>query len=104
MGREAPGDTQHVPQRIAPSAPQSVKVDESLPAVVVEHVSFSFDDHEILRDVSLSVPRGSMTIILGASGAGKSVLLKLILGLYRPDAGAILVNGQRIDNMRERDL
>jgi phospholipid/cholesterol/gamma-HCH transport system ATP-binding protein len=76
----------------------------SAPAVVVEHVAFSFDDHVILRDVSLTLPKGSTTIILGASGAGKSVLLKLILGLYRPDAGRILVNGHRIDTMAERDL
>jgi phospholipid/cholesterol/gamma-HCH transport system ATP-binding protein len=74
------------------------------PAVVLDHVSFSFDDHEVLRDISLMVPKGSMTIILGASGAGKSVLLKLILGLYRPDSGAIVVNGDRIDTMAERDL
>jgi len=74
------------------------------PAVVLEHVSFSFDDHEVLRDISLTVPKGSMTIILGASGAGKSVLLKLILGLFRPDSGAIIVNGHRIDTMAERDL
>ena len=45
-----------------------------------------------------------MTIMLGASGAGKSVVLKLILGLLRPDAGAIFVNGRRIDDMRERRL
>jgi phospholipid/cholesterol/gamma-HCH transport system ATP-binding protein len=45
-----------------------------------------------------------MTILLGASGSGKSILLKLILGLFRPDSGTIHVNGQRIDNMRERDL
>src|SRR5262245_54624239 len=76
----------------------------SSPAVVVEHVAFSFDDHAILRDVSLTLPKGSMTIILGACAAGKSVLLKLILGLYRPDAGRILVNGHRIDTMEERDL
>jgi phospholipid/cholesterol/gamma-HCH transport system ATP-binding protein len=73
-------------------------------AVVLDHVSFSFDDHQVLQDVSLSVPKGSMTIILGASGAGKSVLLKLILGLYRPDSGTIVVNGHRIDTMAERDL
>ena len=74
------------------------------PAVVFDKVSFAFDDHEVLRDVSFSVPAGSMRILLGASGAGKSVLLKLILGLLRPDAGHIFVNGQRIDTMPERDL
>jgi phospholipid/cholesterol/gamma-HCH transport system ATP-binding protein len=74
------------------------------PAVVFEHVSFSFDDHVVLRDVSFTVPKGSMRLLLGASGTGKSVLLKLILGLFRPDAGAIYVNGRRIDAMPEREL
>src|SRR5712691_12786050 len=74
------------------------------PAAVVDKVSFAFDDHVVLRDISLTVPKGSMTILLGASGAGKSIVLKLILGLLRPDAGTILVNGQRIDNMTEADL
>jgi phospholipid/cholesterol/gamma-HCH transport system ATP-binding protein len=45
-----------------------------------------------------------MTVLLGPSGSGKSVILKLILGLLRPDAGRILVNGVRIDTMTERDL
>jgi len=72
--------------------------------VTVERVSFAFDENVVLRDVSFSVPKGSMTILLGASGAGKSVLLKLILGLLRPDAGTIRVNGQRVDRMPERDL
>src|SRR4249920_2838122 len=75
-----------------------------LPAVVLDRVSFAFDDHVVLRDVSFSIPRGSMQILLGASGAGKSIVLKLILGLLRPDAGTIQVNGQRIDAMPESDL
>jgi phospholipid/cholesterol/gamma-HCH transport system ATP-binding protein len=45
-----------------------------------------------------------MRIVLGASGAGKSVVLKLILGLLRPDSGRILVNGRRIDNTTEAEL
>src|SRR4030095_7341067 len=73
-------------------------------AVVFEKVSFAFDDHVVLRDVSFSVPKASMTILLGASGVGKSIVLKLILGLFRPDSGAISVNGQRIDRMSEREL
>jgi phospholipid/cholesterol/gamma-HCH transport system ATP-binding protein len=73
-------------------------------AVVFDKVSFAFDDHVVLRDISFSVPTGGMTILLGASGSGKSVMLKLILGLLRPDAGSILVHGQRIDRMSERDL
>ena len=73
-------------------------------AVVFDNVSFAFDEHVVLRDISFSVPTGSMSILLGASGAGKSVVLKLILGLLRPDAGTILVHGQRVDLMSEHDL
>ncbi len=73
-------------------------------AVVFDHVSFAFDEHVVLRDTSFSVPKGGMKILLGASGSGKSVVLKLILGLLRPDAGAILVNGQRVDRLAEEDL
>lgn len=74
------------------------------PAVEFEHVSFAFDEHEVLRDVSFTVPKGTMTILLGESGAGKSVLLKLILGLLRPDEGVIRVNGERVDTMSEQEL
>ena len=73
-------------------------------AVVFDKVSFAFDDHVVLHDLSFSVPKGRMIILLGASGVGKSVVLKLILGLLRPDAGAIFVNGQRIDQMKEAQL
>ena len=73
--------------------------DAVAPAVVFDQVSFAFDEHVVLRDVSFSVPRGSMRILLGASGAGKSVVLKLILGLLRPDSGTIHVNGQRIEHI-----
>lgn len=73
-------------------------------AVVFEHVSIAFGDHEVLSDITFSVARGSMMMLLGASGAGKSVILKLVLGLLRPDAGAIYVNGDRIDNMSETEL
>jgi len=73
-------------------------------AVVFDDVSFAFDEHVLLRGASFTVPKGSMSIVLGASGSGKSVMLKLLLGLLRPDSGAIHVNGQRVDRMSERDL
>jgi phospholipid/cholesterol/gamma-HCH transport system ATP-binding protein len=78
--------------------------DTAAPAVVFENVSLSFDEHVVLRDLSFSIPKGSMRILLGASGSGKSLVLKLILGLLCPDGGRIVVNGSRIDQMRERDL
>ncbi len=74
------------------------------PAVVFEHVSIAFDDHVVLRDLSFSIPKGRMTALLGASGVGKSVVLKLILGLLRPDAGVILVNGEHVEDMSEPEL
>jgi phospholipid/cholesterol/gamma-HCH transport system ATP-binding protein len=78
--------------------------DGQAPAVEFEHVSLAFDDDVVLRDMSFTVPHGKMTILIGASGSGKSVVLKLILGLLRPDAGVIRVNGSRIDNLPESRL
>lgn len=78
--------------------------DITSPAVVFDHVTFAFDEHVVLNDVSFTIPRGSMRILLGASGAGKSVLLKLILGLFRPDSGSIVVNGNRVSDMSDREL
>lgn len=73
-------------------------------AIVFDHVSLAFDDHVVLRDLSFTVPKGSMRILFGESGAGKSVILKLALGLLRPDGGRITVNGMRVDQMPEREL
>jgi len=74
------------------------------PIIVFDHVSLAFDDKEILRDVSFTLQTGHTKIFLGASGAGKSTILRLILGLLKPDAGRIFLNGERVDNMTEDDL
>jgi phospholipid/cholesterol/gamma-HCH transport system ATP-binding protein len=74
------------------------------PAIAFDHVSMAFDDNVVLNDVSFSVRPGATLFLLGASGSGKSVTLKLILGLLKPDAGVIRVRGERIDNMSEREL
>ena len=73
-------------------------------AIEFQNVSFAFDDHVVLDRFSFSVPVGGTSLLLGASGAGKSVVLKLILGLLRPDSGAIFVNGQQIDTLSEGQL
>src|SRR5687767_5207277 len=78
--------------------------DSEQPVIVLDRVSLAFDDKVILRDVSFSLLPGHTKIILGASGSGKSTILKLILGLLKPDGGTIMVNGERIETMRERDL
>jgi phospholipid/cholesterol/gamma-HCH transport system ATP-binding protein len=73
-------------------------------AIEFDRVSLAFDDHVVLDDLSFTVPRGDMRILFGASGAGKSVILKLTLGLLRPDDGEIRVNGLRVDQLTEREL
>ncbi len=73
-------------------------------AIAFENVSLAFDDNVVLRDVSFSVRPGSTLFLLGASGSGKSVVLKLILGLLKPDSGVIRVRGQRVDNLSEHEM
>lgn len=92
---------QHTTSPIGVSAEHSP---EAAAAVVFDQVSLAFDEHVVLHELSFSIPKGAMRMLLGASGAGKSIVLKLILGLLRPDSGTILVDGQRIDTMHERDL
>jgi phospholipid/cholesterol/gamma-HCH transport system ATP-binding protein len=72
--------------------------------IVFKHVSLAFDDTVVLRDVSFTLRRGHTKIILGASGAGKSISLKLILGLLKPDGGEVWVKGQRVDQMAELEM
>jgi len=77
---------------------------ESLPVVAFRHVSLRFDGPPVLDDVSFSIAPGETRILLGPAGVGKSVLLKLINGLLRPDQGSILLFGQEIATMSEERL
>jgi phospholipid/cholesterol/gamma-HCH transport system ATP-binding protein len=72
--------------------------------VELRHVSLAFDDKVVLKDVSFTLLPGHTKLILGASGSGKSTILKLILGLLKPDAGEVLVHGERVDRMNEPEL
>jgi phospholipid/cholesterol/gamma-HCH transport system ATP-binding protein len=78
--------------------------DAAAVAVSFEHVSLAFDDQIVLRDVSFAARDGRFTFLLGGSGSGKSVILKLILGLFKPDRGEIRVGGTRIDTLTEEEL
>ena len=92
----------------AQPAPRSALLDEALafggPIVVFDGVTLAFDDKVILREVSFTLKTGHTKIFLGASGAGKSTILRLILGLLKPDAGQIFVNGEQIDAMSEDEM
>jgi len=92
------------PSTTSGRAALSARPPQDLNAIAFEHVSLAFDEHVVLKDLSFTVPKGDMRILFGASGAGKSVILKLALGLLRPDEGAIFVNGLRVDQMPEHDL
>ena len=73
-------------------------------AVVFEHVSKSFGTKEVLRDVSFDVCPGEALCILGRSGTGKSVTLKLIISLLKPDEGKIWIEQDEITHLRESEL
>jgi phospholipid/cholesterol/gamma-HCH transport system ATP-binding protein len=83
-------------------------LDEALafggPIIVFDKVGLAFDEKVILRDVSFTLQTGHTKIFLGASGAGKSTILRLALGLLRPDSGRIFVNGEQIERMSEDEL
>ena len=74
------------------------------PVVVFDGVTVGFDGRTILDNISFTVERGEQRVIFGPAGTGKSVLLKLVDGLLRPDSGAIKVFGESIEHMREVDL
>jgi len=74
------------------------------PVIELRDLWKSFGPMPVLRDLSLAVARGETLTILGRSGAGKSVLLKLIIGLLKPDAGTVLVEGRDVVPLSERAL
>ena len=77
---------------------------KKLPALEFRHVSFGFDSTTVLHDVSFELRSGEMILLIGESGSGKSVLLRLAMGLLKPDSGQIFVGGREIDNLDESDL
>jgi phospholipid/cholesterol/gamma-HCH transport system ATP-binding protein len=76
----------------------------SRPYIAFEHVSIAFGDRKILDDVSFHVGRGQTLCILGRSGVGKSVSLRILLGFLKADSGSICVDGQEISTLDEAGL
>jgi phospholipid/cholesterol/gamma-HCH transport system ATP-binding protein len=75
-----------------------------IPAIEFRHVHLSFGAQPILTDINFSLAHGEMLFLTGISGAGKSVLLRLAMGLLKPDSGQILIEGQHIEALKESDL
>src|SRR6476659_407314 len=70
----------------------------------LKHLYKSFGRLVVFDDLNLSIEAGQSLVIIGASGTGKSVLLKHIVGLLKPDRGEVLFDGARVDRMADRDL
>ncbi|MCB0326898.1 MAG: ATP-binding cassette domain-containing protein, partial [Bdellovibrionales bacterium] len=72
--------------------------------IQVENVHKSFGTQDVLRGLNLTIPDQSVTCIMGGSGTGKSVFLKILIGLLKPDQGRILVDGQDVTHYSEDEL
>jgi len=98
---ETPASAQSDP---LPAGRASARTADSAPVVVFRNVSIAFDGPPVLEDISFSVAPAETRILLGPAGVGKSVLLKLINGLLRPDHGSIRLFGEEISTMREEQM
>jgi len=83
---------------------KQILAEPGAPVIVFDHVQLAFDEKVVLRDLSFTLIKGHTKIILGASGSGKSTILKIITGLLRADAGVVWVNGARVDQLSEGGL
>jgi phospholipid/cholesterol/gamma-HCH transport system ATP-binding protein len=92
----------------APTSPlstlSSAVQDSSGLSVIFENVFLSFGEKDVLQGVSFHLPVGETKALFGVAGAGKSTILKLVLGLLKPDSGRIIVLGEDVTQMREDDL
>jgi len=79
-------------------------IDHSKPVIEIRDVSKSFGDNHVLRGVNLDLYKEENLVVLGRSGTGKSVLIKLISGLLRPDEGTINVLGESVLELNDREL
>ena len=78
--------------------------DPKVAAIEFRYVYLSFDDHVVLMDITFTLNQGEMIVLTGLSESGKSVLLRLAMGLLKPDSGQIFVEGREIDNLNESEL
>jgi phospholipid/cholesterol/gamma-HCH transport system ATP-binding protein len=82
----------------------TTNADSSEPLIRVEGMSVEFGQHEVLRDIDLSIRRGETLAVIGESGCGKTVLLKTLIGLLHPTSGSVEFDGQNMSRLGERAL
>ncbi len=78
--------------------------DRAQDVIVFEDVALAFEDNAVLKGISFRLPRGESKALFGVAGSGKSLILKMALGLVRPDSGHIYTLGEDVTQMREEDL
>src|SRR4026207_2569313 len=78
--------------------------ERAIPAIEFRNVVLAFDDRVILNNLSFKVMKGETKIILGGSGGGKSTIIKIVLGLLKPDSGEVIVDGENITNHSEDQM
>jgi phospholipid/cholesterol/gamma-HCH transport system ATP-binding protein len=78
--------------------------ERAIPAIEFRDVHLGFDDRKVLNGLSFKVMKGETKIILGGSGGGKSTIIKIVLGLLKPDSGQVLVDGEDITNYKEVEM
>lgn len=83
---------------VQPSTPSSDAI------ISIQGITKRFGNHTVLRDITFDVPRGKTSAVLGPSGTGKSVLLKTVIGLLRPEAGQVFIDGDPIVGVREKEV
>ena len=86
------------------ASPPTARDEKDGPAILLDHVTKSFGERKVLADVTIDVPAGTAFCLLGRSGTGKSVTLKHIIGLLKPDRGRVLVHGRDVTALAGRDL
>jgi phospholipid/cholesterol/gamma-HCH transport system ATP-binding protein len=96
--------TQQAPNRETGPAPVDPAGPETLPPIRLEQVDYAVGDHTILHHVDLTVTRGEIFAVMGRSGLGKTTLLRLMMGLIRPQRGRVLVYGEDLARLQDAEL
>ena len=87
------------PERVLPGAREK----EARGDVALSHVTFGYGEKPVLRDFSMSVRQGEQVTLIGRTGAGKSTVFKLLLGLYQPEAGTVTIGGVDVSTISDRE-